>query len=171
MGILPGRGGRLDVQPDLTLAGYPGVFGLGDFANIIGANGKPLPQLGSVAEQSDKWCAKHIAADIEGSPREPFRYSDRGIMAMIGRNAAVAEVGEGRHELDRLIGFAAWLGVHVALLSTCRARVVGLRGMGMGLLPEETRFSNPRPHHRGSDQLQRRRPPFDIASRECDDHE
>ena len=154
MGILPGRGGRLDVQPDLTLAGYPGVFGLGDFANIIGANGKPLPQLGSVAEQSDKWCAKHIAADIEGSPREPFRYSDRGIMAMIGRNAAVAEVGEGRHELDRLIGFAAWLGVHVALLSTCRARVVGLRGMGMGLFQRSQRRPGTRPLQPGRYQLE-----------------
>jgi NADH dehydrogenase len=44
-------------------------------------------------------------------------------MAMIGRNAAVAEVGEGRHELEGVIGFAAWVGVHVALLSTSRAKV------------------------------------------------
>jgi NADH dehydrogenase len=72
MGIQPGHGVRLDVQPALTVAGYPGVFGLGDFANIIGANGEPLPQLGSVAEQSGKWCAKNIAADIEGSPENRF---------------------------------------------------------------------------------------------------
>ena len=123
MGIQPGHGGRVNVEPDLTLAGFPGVYALGDFANLAGTEGKPLPQLASVAEQTGKWCAKNIAADIQGRPREPFHYRDFGIMAMIGRNAAVAEVGAGRHELEGVIGFAAWLGVHVALLSTSRARV------------------------------------------------
>ncbi len=123
VGIQPGRDGRIDVQPDLTLKDHPCVYALGDFANVNGADGKPLPQLASVAEQCGKWCAKNIAADIQGRPREPFQYNDRGIMAMIGRNAAVAEVGERRHELEGFIGFAAWLGVHVALLSTNRAKV------------------------------------------------
>jgi NADH dehydrogenase len=123
MGIEPGHGGRVNVEPDLTLAGYPGVYALGDFANLAGTDGKPLPQLASVAEQTGKWCAKNIAADIQGRPREPFHYKDLGIMAMIGRNAAVAEVGTGRHELEGVIGFAAWVGVHVALLSTSRAKV------------------------------------------------
>ena len=123
IGIQPGHGGRIDVLPDLTLQGYPGVYVLGDFANIDASEGKPLPQLASVAEQCGKWCARNIAADIEGRPREPFQYKDRGIMAMIGRNAAVAELGEKRHELEGVIGFAAWLGVHVALLSTNRARI------------------------------------------------
>jgi NADH:ubiquinone reductase (H+-translocating) len=123
MGTQPGHGGRVDVQPDLTLAGFPGVYALGDFANIKGSDGKPLPQLASVAKQSGKWCAKNIFADIQDRTREPFRYNDRGIMAMIGRNAAVAEMGEGRHELEGAIGFAAWLGVHITLLSTNRARL------------------------------------------------
>jgi NADH dehydrogenase len=123
MGIQPGHGGRVNVEPDLTLAGYPGVYALGDFANLAGTEGKPLPQLASVAEQSGKWCAKNIAAALQDRPQEPFHYRDFGIMAMIGRNAAVAELGKGRHELEGVIGFAAWLGVHVALLSTSRARV------------------------------------------------
>ena len=101
----------------------PGVYALGDFANIAGADGKPLPQLVSVAEQSGKWCAKNIAAVIAAEPQQPFHYLDKGIMAMIGRNAAVAEVGQLHHELEGVIAFAAWLGVHAALLSTTRAKI------------------------------------------------
>jgi NADH:ubiquinone reductase (H+-translocating) len=122
-GIAPGHGGRIDVQPDFSVKDFPGVYALGDFANITGADGKPLPQLASVAEQSGKWCAKNIAALIAGEPEEPFRYFDKGIMAMIGRNAAVAEVGEHRHELRGPVAFAAWLGVHAALLTTARAKI------------------------------------------------
>jgi NADH:ubiquinone reductase (H+-translocating) len=123
VGVAPGHGGRLDVQPDFGVKDFPGVYALGDFANIAGADGKPLPQLASVAEQSGKWCAKNIAAVIAGEPEEPFRYFDKGIMAMIGRNAAVAEVGEHRHELQGPVAFAAWLGVHAALLTTARAKI------------------------------------------------
>ncbi len=118
-----GHGGRIDVRPDLSVPGFPGVYALGDFANITGADGKVLPQLGSVAEQCGKCCAQNIAAEIAGKPLEPFRYFDKGIMAMIGRNAAVAEVGQRHHELEGVIAFAAWLGVHAALLSTTRAKV------------------------------------------------
>jgi NADH dehydrogenase len=123
VGVAPGHGGRIDVQPDFSVKDFPGVYALGDFANIAGADGKPLPQLASVAEQSGKWCAKNIAAVVAGEPEQPFHYVDKGIMAMIGRNAAVAEVGEHRHELQGPIAFAAWLGVHAALLTTARAKI------------------------------------------------
>jgi NADH:ubiquinone reductase (H+-translocating) len=123
LGVAPGHGGRIDVQPDFSVKDFPGVYALGDFANIAGADGKPLPQLASVGEQSGKWCAKNIAAAIAGEPEKPFHYLDKGIMAMIGRNAAVAEVGERRHELQGPIAFAAWLGVHAALLTTARAKI------------------------------------------------
>jgi NADH dehydrogenase len=123
VGLSPGHGGRIDVQPDFSVRDFPGVYALGDFANIPGADGKPLPQLASVAEQSGKWCAKNIAAAIAGKPEQAFRYLDKGIMAMIGRNAAVAEVGEHRHELQGSVAFAAWLGVHAALLTTVRAKI------------------------------------------------
>jgi NADH dehydrogenase len=76
-----------------------------------------------VAEQSGKWCAKNILLDMAGKPRHPFHYLDKGIMAMIGRNAAVAEVGKHRHELEGAIAFAAWLGVHAALLPSTRAKI------------------------------------------------
>ena len=123
LGIKTGHGGRVDVEADLTVAGFTRVYALGDFANIESKDGRPLPQLGSVAEQSGKWCAKNIRMDIAGKPKEPFHYVDKGIMAMIGRNSAVAEVGEHRHELRGAVAFAAWLGVHTALLFSTRARI------------------------------------------------
>jgi NADH:ubiquinone reductase (H+-translocating) len=122
-GLTQGRGGRIDVQPDLTVEGFPEVYVLGDFANIPFDGENELPQLGSVAQQSGSWAAKNILAGIEGKPRQPFHYHDKGIMAMIGRKAAVAEVGEHRHELHGRIAFAAWLGVHAQLLANAGAEV------------------------------------------------
>jgi NADH dehydrogenase len=125
LGLKPGRGGRIDVQPDLTVSGFEGVYALGDFANITEA-GKPLPQLASVAEQCGKRCAMNIALDLEHKPRKSFRYLDKGIMAMIGRNAAIAEVGAGRRPIHGFVAFVSWLGVHVALLTSTRAKIEAL---------------------------------------------
>ncbi|HEX3277154.1 MAG TPA: FAD-dependent oxidoreductase, partial [Thermoleophilaceae bacterium] len=118
-----GRGGRIDVQPDLTVEGFEGVYAIGDVANIPAPHGGPHPQLGSVALQSGAWAADNILADAAGKPRKSFHYHDKGIMAMIGRGAAIAEVGEHRHELHGVIAFSAWLGVHAALMSGVRNRV------------------------------------------------
>jgi NADH:ubiquinone reductase (H+-translocating) len=122
-GLPTGRGGRIQVEPDLTVSGFPNIYGLGDFANIAGTDGKTLPQLGSVALQSGRWAAKNIQADVEGKPRRSFHYLDKGIMAMIGRNAAIAEVGENRHELNGAVAYAMWLGVHLTLLTTLQVKV------------------------------------------------
>jgi NADH dehydrogenase len=81
-----------------------------------------LPQLGSVAAQSGVWAAENLLADMEGRPRTPFHYRDKGIMAMIGRGAAIA-AGPYRRELRGLPAFAAWLGVHAALLTGVRNRI------------------------------------------------
>lgn len=123
VGVAQGRGGRIDVEPDLTVTGFPNVYALGDVANTPDPAGNPYPQLGSVALQAGRWAAKNILSDVDGKPREPFRYHDKGIMAMIGRNAAVAEMGEHRHELHGAVAFAAWLGVHAWLLSGVRQRI------------------------------------------------
>ncbi len=123
VGIATGQGGRIDVAPDLSVAGLTGFFALGDFANILGKDGKPLPQLASVAQQSGHWCAKNILLDVAGKPREAFRYLDKGIMAMIGRNAAVAEMGGGKIAFQGVIGFLAWLAVHAVLLTSFQAKV------------------------------------------------
>jgi NADH:ubiquinone reductase (H+-translocating) len=122
-GLPQGRGGRIDVQPDLSVDGLPGVYALGDFANIGGPDGNTLPQLGSVAQQSGRWAGKNILADIEGKPRTAFHYHDKGIMAMIGRNAAIAEVGHHRHELEGVVAYSMWLGVHLTLLSSLQVKI------------------------------------------------
>jgi len=118
-GPVLGRGGRVDVRPDLTVEGYPGVYAVGDVANIpSGQEGAPtLPQLGSVAQQSGRWAAENILRELGHQSTKPFRYKDKGIMAMIGRNAAIAEVGKHRHQVEGPLAFAAWLGVHAMLLS------------------------------------------------------
>ena len=118
-----GRGGTLTAQPDLQREGYPNVFVVGDIAAIPDHEGNVLPQLGSVALQSGKWAAENILLDIDGKPREPFRYKDKGIMAMIGDGAAVAEMGKHHHELHGHVAFAAWLGVHAYLMSGSRTRI------------------------------------------------
>jgi NADH dehydrogenase len=122
-GATPGRGGRIDTATDLSVPGFPGVYAVGDVANIPGSDGRALPQLGSVAQQSGKWAARNILADIDGKSPKPFHYHDKGIMAMIGRNAAVAEVGAHRHQVEGPIAFAAWLGLHAILLSGTHSRV------------------------------------------------
>ena len=129
-GLPQGRGGRVDVDPDLTVDGFPGVYVLGDAANIRNEDGDVLPQLGSVAQQSGKWAADNIARELDGHDRRPFEYHDKGIMAMIGRNAAIAELGKGRHEIDGPFAFAAWLGVHATLLEGTRQKLGALMTWG-----------------------------------------
>jgi len=121
--LTAGKGGRVDVQPDLSVPGSPGVYALGDFSNCNDSNGHPLPQLGSVAKQAGRHCAKNILAAIKGKPQEPFHYFDTGIMAMVGRNSAVAEIGQNRLALAGPLAFVAWLAVHVLLLNTFRVKV------------------------------------------------
>ena len=116
-------GSEMCIRDSLTVEGFPRVYALGDFANIASPDGQPLPQLGSVALQCGEWTATNILAEIAGEAPTPFRYHDKGIMAMIGRDAAVAAVGKKRHELDGPIAFAAWLGVHALLMSTVRERI------------------------------------------------
>jgi NADH dehydrogenase len=118
-----GHGGRIDVAEDLSVPGHPGVYAIGDVANVPGPDGRALPQLGSVAQQSGRWAAKNIVGLVEGHDPRPFHYHDKGIMAMIARNAAVAEVGEHRHHLEGPVAFAAWLGLHVVLLSGLHSEV------------------------------------------------
>ncbi len=125
-GVPQGHGGRIEVQPDLTVEGFPRVYAIGDVANIPGPDGQPLPQLGSVALQSGQWAAKNLLAEFGGGARQPFKYKDKGIMAMIGRGSAIAAMGPRRREVHGPLAFAAWLGVHAALMTGVRARLHAL---------------------------------------------
>jgi NADH dehydrogenase len=145
MGIGQGRGGRIDVRPDLSVPGHPNVFAVGDAANIPYGDERALPQLGSVAQQSGAWAAKNILGDIDGTGREPFHYRDKGIMAMIGRQAAVAELGVHRHEMHGRLAFASWLGVHAELLANAGAELKAFVAWA-----EDFYF---RPHHRSAELL------------------
>lgn len=122
-GLPVGRGGRVQVQPDLSVAGHPHVYAIGDVANIPYGDEAALPQLGSVAQQSGRWVADNILAAQRGEAPSPFHYRDKGIMAMIGTKAAVAEIGPHRHEIHGRFAFAAWLGVHLELLSDMGSKI------------------------------------------------
>lgn len=125
-GLPTGRGGLVDVQPDLSLADFDRIYVLGDAANIPDGNGGTQPQLGSVALQSGTWASKNIVAGLESRLRKDFKHVDKGFMAMVGRMAAVAEVGPKHHHMHGAPAFAAWLAVHVYLLPINRSRVGAL---------------------------------------------
>jgi NADH:quinone reductase (non-electrogenic) len=134
-GMGQGRGGRIDVGPDLTVAGFPGVLAIGDVANIPAKDGKTHPQLGSVALQSGETAATTIRNLIDGKPTKPFAYFDKGTMAMIGRGAAVAQVKG--VELHGKVAFAAWLGVHAALMTGGSNRVDAFKSWAQDFFGKE----------------------------------
>ena len=96
--------GRIVVQTDLTIPGHPELFVLGDLAHFAHQGGKPLPGVAPVAMQQGIYAADLIGCRLRGKSLPSFHYKDRGSMAVIGRNAAVADLG-----WLRLSGFPAWL--------------------------------------------------------------
>ena len=117
-----GRGGRIVVEPDLTLPGHPEVSVVGDLAAATDRDGEPLPQLAPVAVQAGSLVAHNIVAGLEGRATEDFRYVDRGSMATIGRHAAVAQL-PGGIRLRGTIGWLSWLLLHLVMLVGFRNRV------------------------------------------------
>lgn len=118
------RSRRLATDEHLRIAGFPRVFAVGDVASVH-IDGRELPMLSPPAMQEGRYVAETILADLRGTRlREPFRYRDKGTMAVIGRNAAVASVG--RLQLTGLPGWGAWLTVHIYYLIGFRNRTVVL---------------------------------------------
>lgn len=118
LGLELQRGNRIAVGADLALPDHPEVYVLGDGAAITDAKtGQVLPQLGSVALQSGEHAGDAIARRIAGKETKPFRYRDKGTMAMIGRGAAVVQMLGGRTMTGKKAQ-AAWGTVHLALLPT-----------------------------------------------------
>lgn len=115
------RAGRVLVNDDCSVPGHPEVFVVGDLAHFV-QDGQMLPGVCQVAMQMGTHAARCIRADIAKKPRKPFRYFDKGNMATIGRNAAVADI----HGL-RFGGFFAWMlwvFIHIAYLIGFRNRVL-----------------------------------------------
>ena len=112
------------MQADLTVTDHPNVYVVGDIANIPDAERQRLPAARLRRPPGGRLGGQEHRSPIStAKPRTPFAYHDKGIMAMIGRNAAIAEMGEHRHELHGPVAFAAWLGVHAWLMSGTRQRV------------------------------------------------
>jgi NADH dehydrogenase len=122
LGVDLDRGGRVKVEPDLSIPGHPEVFAIGDMAGALGEDGKPLAGVSQVAMQGGAHAARMILRTAKGEPREPFHYWDTGIMATIGRSRAIVQMGK-----IRFAGFFAWvfwLAVHIFYLIGFRNRLV-----------------------------------------------
>ncbi len=116
------RGGRVKVGSDVTVNGHPEIFVLGDTASFS-QDGKPLPGVAQVAIQQGNYVASVIADRVAGKPHpEPFRYVDKGNMAVIGRFYGIAAIGKFR--LSGLPGWFLWLVLHLMFLIGFRNRVV-----------------------------------------------
>lgn len=105
---------RILVNPDLTLSGYPNIFVIGDLAKFSHQGELPLPAIAPVAMQQGRYVANLIQARLGEKTPPPFRYHNKGLLSVIGRNAAIADFG-----WLRLGGFFAWLlwiFVHIAYL-------------------------------------------------------
>ncbi|HYX35687.1 MAG TPA: NAD(P)/FAD-dependent oxidoreductase [Oligoflexus sp.] len=122
LGVALDRGGRVMVESDCSLKDFPEVFVLGDQAHFPGPDGKPLPGLAPVASQQGKYVAKAIKSRLKGAPIEAFRYLDKGAMATIGRNKAIAEMGP--IKLHGIIAWLAWLVVHIYYLIGFKNRLL-----------------------------------------------
>jgi NADH dehydrogenase len=116
------RAGRVPVERELHVAGHPEIFVIGDAMGAKNAEGKPLPGVAPVAMQAGIWASNNIKRRINGLAYTPFEYNDRGSMATIGRNAAVADV---RGKLfDGFPAWLAWAGVHAWYLVGFRNRLL-----------------------------------------------
>lgn len=115
------RNGRIKVNADLTLPNHPEVFVVGDLASIQIAENQFVPGLAPAAIQGGKYAAKKILADIRGTKIENFKYFDKGQMATIGRNRALAQ--SGRLKMTGFIAWMAWFFIHILYLVGFKNRV------------------------------------------------
>jgi len=113
--------GRVTVEPNLSLPGHPDAFAIGDIAAVHGADGSLLPQVAQPAIQGGLHVAKEIVAAIGGGQPTAFGYHDKGSMATIGRNQAVAEFPNGLR-FRGFVGWVMWLGLHILYLMGFRNR-------------------------------------------------
>jgi NADH dehydrogenase len=121
LGVELTKGGRVVVGPDLSVPGHPEVFAVGDIAAATDHDGSLLPQLAPVAMQGAEHVAANIRRRLHGEPTTEFHYVDRGTMATIGRNHAVAQLPGGLR-LSGLVGWLAWLVLHLVMLIGFRNR-------------------------------------------------
>jgi NADH:ubiquinone reductase (H+-translocating) len=118
------RSGRFKVNPDLTVPNHPEIFVLGDLAISYDAKGNPLPGVAQVAIQGGRYASKLIQARLAGRTLPPFKYFDKGDMAVIGRAAAVANIF-GVH-VSGFIAWFIWLFIHLIYIVEFQSRILVL---------------------------------------------
>jgi NADH dehydrogenase len=122
-GVATDRSGRLKVNADLTLPGYPEIYVIGDLAQYLGPDGKQLPGVAQVAMQGGAYAAKTIVKRLQGARDvAPYHYFDMGDLAVIGRASAVARIF--RFHLHGLPAWLVWLFVHLMNLVVFQSRVL-----------------------------------------------
>jgi len=114
------RQGRVIVNKDLTVNGHPEIQAIGDMITTTFAEGKPVPGVSPAAMQAGEHAAKNILRQLQGEAPLPWEYFDKGSMATIGRNAAVAEIGP--FKFGGILAWAAWVFVHLLFLMGFRNR-------------------------------------------------
>lgn len=113
------RAGRVEVEADLTVPGHDDIYVIGDLASIV-QDGEPVPGIAPAAIQQGRHASGNVIRSLTGRPRLPFRYQDKGIMATIGRAAAVADLG--KLHVSGWIAWLLWLGIHIFFLIGFRNR-------------------------------------------------
>jgi NADH dehydrogenase len=121
LGVDIDKAGRVFVEKDLSLKGFPNLFVIGDMASLLQDNGEPVPGVSPAAMQMGTATAKNILADLKGKPRENFTYWDKGTMATIGRKKAIAEAAG--MKFKGFIAWLMWLFLHVFFLIGFRNRL------------------------------------------------
>ncbi|MCI0346220.1 MAG: FAD-dependent oxidoreductase, partial [Chloroflexi bacterium] len=128
LGAETDKAGRIRVGPDLAVPGHPEVLVIGDAAVEPWKPGRPVPGVAQGAIQGGKYAALAIRRRLSGDPPQPFRFSDRGDVAVIGRLAGVTNIGW-LGPLGRQSGFLAWalwLGIHLVYLIGFSNRIIVL---------------------------------------------
>ena len=121
LGATTDRAGRVRVQPDLSVQGHPEIFVIGDTASLD-QDGHPLPGVAQVAMQQGRYAGRLIHRRIVGAPvPPPFRYFDKGTMAVVGKGFAVLQ--SGRLRLSGFLAWLAWAAVHLEFLAQSSLRV------------------------------------------------
>lgn len=124
LGVQQAASKRVRVEPTLQLPSHPEVFVIGDAAYVEDKYGQPLPMLATVAQQEAVFAAKNIRHLLRGERLEPFRYKDPGLLATIGRNAAVARIWG--LSFSGFIAWVIWVVLHIYRLIGFRNRLVVL---------------------------------------------
>jgi NADH dehydrogenase len=115
------RAGRVLVQPDLTIPGHDDVYVIGDLAHVE-VDGELVPGVAPAAMQAGWQTAENVVRSLRGQPRQPFHYRDKGMLATIGRGAAVAKIGP--IKASGFLAWLLWLFVHIFFLIGFRNRLI-----------------------------------------------